>query len=291
MDEPQDTPSPQRQFDEKEISALLKRAAEFQAFDAEQPAFGLTLKELQVIAAEVGIAPAHVAMAVQEMEDATDREKMDLWGGPFSLVLERSVPGEIEDAIWEKMISATRSVYGEAGQVKLRGLVKEWIYDGSGMQARVSLLPEEGQTTIQLSWREQVLPVPFYTFSSAISLIMLPVIFEAWGLVSPTGVFLYLGVVSALFFLARFAVSRVLRRKKDDAKKLMRQLESLVRTDGGVKGIAVKRRAENDAVAGTKPFAPDAEEQTILEHAHEDAVSSDPQDQGKTLKNRQKANG
>ena len=59
---------PRRLFSEKEISRVLKRATELQDVEGPTETTGLSMEELQQIAAEVGIDPRHLAVAVAELE-------------------------------------------------------------------------------------------------------------------------------------------------------------------------------------------------------------------------------
>ena len=60
-------PDSQPLFDEREISAILKCAAEIQSADGPARTFGLSLAELQQLAAEAGIGPQSVAAAAAEL--------------------------------------------------------------------------------------------------------------------------------------------------------------------------------------------------------------------------------
>jgi hypothetical protein len=59
-----------RRFDEREFSLILRKAAELQESDGNRPArAGLTLREIEAIAAEAGIDARNVRGAVLALRD------------------------------------------------------------------------------------------------------------------------------------------------------------------------------------------------------------------------------
>src|SRR5437764_11565147 len=73
-------------FTEKQVSAILKRAAELQTArgDAADPAAGFSLAQLQQAAAELGIDPGFLEAAAAEMEKGRRPGGRDSFcGGPW----------------------------------------------------------------------------------------------------------------------------------------------------------------------------------------------------------------
>ena len=88
---------------------MLKRATELQG--AQGPAggtSGLSLDELEQIAAEAGIDPNYVKAAALELEEGRTDTSYPVWGGPTSIDLERIVEGEMTEAKWEEAVGEIR---------------------------------------------------------------------------------------------------------------------------------------------------------------------------------------
>ncbi len=256
-----DQSSDDRLLDEKQISNLLKRAAELQEENPDSAGIGLTVRELQQIAKEAGIDPGLIAIALEEFDHAGG-EKTDLWGGPFSSSMGRSVPGELDVEHWEKMVAASRKSFEEIGHVDVRGNVREWIHAGRNFKARVSAITREGKTKIEVSWAEPVIAVPVYTVSLVLSIIMLPVIFESLGLVNLGGALLYIGIVGMLFMVSRFLTSRMVRAKKTLVKSLMKQLEDIARNPEAVLNSDIGKAQLGDGVETTHQSILDLEDES-----------------------------
>ena len=90
-----DSTDTDRLFSEKEISTILERAADLQQTEDPSRTQGLSLTELQQIAAGAGIDPKHVAAAVAELT-ISDDNVVNFWGGPATLTITRTIPGEID---------------------------------------------------------------------------------------------------------------------------------------------------------------------------------------------------
>lgn len=220
-------PDSQPLFDEREISAILKRAAEIQGADGAAPAFGLSLGELQQLAAEAGIDPQSVAAAAAELSPRDADERLNIWGGPLTMTLDRVVKGEVDEAAWEAMVAAIRRTFNNTGTVQPWGQALEWTHNSGGAQAHVTVTPRDGCTHIQVFWNGQVMAAPFFVISSALSLIMIPIVFEALALVSLAGAGLYLSLAASLFLLARWLLSRVAGKEKRKVRHLMARLEEI----------------------------------------------------------------
>lgn len=87
-------PETERRYSDKELALILKLAAERQAFSSELDDRGLTLTEIQQIAAEAGIDPQHVAEAAAVLEAQHGQRRLSLLGAPTRFVFDRTVAGE-----------------------------------------------------------------------------------------------------------------------------------------------------------------------------------------------------
>lgn len=220
--------SSKRQYDEKEINRVIKRAAELQGKQGGVKNFGLTLVELQQVAADSGIDPRYVRAAVAELSGVSDSYESNFWGGPTSYDSDRIVPGSVDDMVWESIIGAIRKNYKHPGEVHTRGEVREWVYSSESKQAHVSLTPVDEGTHIQFFWSDPLLNAPPYSIALVLSIIMVPVVFESLGLASLYGAALYLVIASLFLFIARTTLTRMIRAERKKADKLISQIELII---------------------------------------------------------------
>ncbi|NIN71902.1 MAG: hypothetical protein GTO46_08230 [Gemmatimonadetes bacterium] len=130
-----------RRYGEEEVGLILKRAAELQR---QEPAGsgeggGLTLAELEEIAAEAGIDPRHLQRAAQEVDslavplhgEGADR----LIGAPLVLKFERSLPGELPEDRFESLLPNIQDAVEGYGQPSLLGRTRIRIEERSSQLA------------------------------------------------------------------------------------------------------------------------------------------------------------
>lgn len=152
--------SPEQSFTEAQARAIFEEAARRQAARQTADAPGLTLAELQAVAREAGLDPDLVAAAAAHIaiEPPEPAKRYPFWDLPDELRVERVIPGEVPDALWETMVAELRRTFGQAGRAGQVGRVREWATEvasssGSNLHApvRVEVRPEDGQTRIVLS--------------------------------------------------------------------------------------------------------------------------------------------
>ncbi|MEM8558011.1 MAG: hypothetical protein AAGG50_09335 [Bacteroidota bacterium] len=125
-------------FTEEDARAILRRAAERQHradLSAEARANGLSLDDLEAAAAAAGIDPQHVVAAIRDGERAeshvptssTDR----LIGRPTYIHVDRAVPGQLDEALWQKIVVELRRTFETAGTPSTLGALHEWRSDAS----------------------------------------------------------------------------------------------------------------------------------------------------------------
>lgn len=227
------TNEPKRFFNEDEVSAILKTAVDMDSKGGGATSFGLSLEELQQIAAESGIDPRNVAAAISQLDHQDEKQEKTFWGGPTSWTQDRVVEGGVDEEQWENMVAVIRKAYGDTGEVQMRGHTKEWIHSGkSNVQAHVAATTRDGRTRISAAWHEPTIAalyVPFFITS----IILIPIFFDALDWFTPTGVAAYLAAVAILFSLGRFTVSGLASKREQKLNNLVTDLEQLVESDGG----------------------------------------------------------
>ncbi len=216
-----------RIYDEKAVSAILKRASQLQAKSKQDGGFGLSLAELKQIAADAGIDPRFVAVAASEFIHPEEPES-NWWGGPLSFSLEWTVDGEIDDIVWEEIVVETRRYFKDTGEVRSWSNSREWAHSGrNGVQAHLTATSREGITRLSLFWAEPAMAVAAYIPLLVLSLLMLPIIFEALALSGLAGAAVWFTGFGVLFMLARWFMSHLSSGKRQDLAELKGRLEQL----------------------------------------------------------------
>ena len=144
-------PDVTRRFDEQEFALILRKAAELQERDAARPVgTGLTLGEIETIAAEAGIRADYVrrALGAVERPDATIWRRL---AGPSTRIREQHViPGEVGSGALAAVIDNLQSALGTPGVARdvLGGV--EWTGRDSFGKVHMIARPIAGDTRVQL---------------------------------------------------------------------------------------------------------------------------------------------
>ena len=223
-----------RLFSEKDVSRVLKRATELQ--EAKGPvmggseASGLSLEDLQQIAAEVGIDPRHLAAAVAELDQEDATEGRFHWlGAPTSMELERVFEGEVSEDQWEKMVEEIRQTFGLVGSAGHVGRSFEWTHDSTEQQAHVTVTSSGGQTRIRLAARYDYGARITFMTSTMLALLSASILAG----VIPSSAFLnfwtfVVSMLVAFTLVARFVFGRSMRKSERKARHLLVRLEQIV---------------------------------------------------------------
>lgn len=119
---------PARIYGDEEIGRILKRATELQHREPKASPTGVTLAELEEIAAEAGIDPTYLRRAAMEVESG--HSHATLWsrvlGSDVALVRETTLPGEIGEGGFEWIVAAIQAASREHGQPSLLGRTLTW---------------------------------------------------------------------------------------------------------------------------------------------------------------------
>jgi hypothetical protein len=150
-----------RRYGDKEVGLILKRAAELQR---QEPASaveggGLTLAELEEIAVEAGIDARHLQRAAAELDAGAarfHREGVERWlGGPVTIELQRSLPGELPESEFESLAAQIQEVADAHGQASLLGHTLTWrsATPEGERSLQVTVSTREGRTRIRIEER------------------------------------------------------------------------------------------------------------------------------------------
>lgn len=154
-----DEGTPHRRYDEKEVSRLLRRASELQrALPASPDPTGLTLRELEDIAAEAGIDPRLLRQAAVELERSGSPAAglgPALAGAPLKILLERTLPFEVPDSVFATLVPVIQVAADAQGQASQVGRSLTWHSQSQsnprGLQVLVSV--RSGETLVRIEER------------------------------------------------------------------------------------------------------------------------------------------
>jgi len=111
-----------RRLNDAEVTAVLQRAAE------ESAQQGLTVAQVQEIAADVGLSADAVRRALIEsatgaLRPATVERTLGL---PVGVAKDVVLPGVLTDAAWDVLVSTLRATFNAHGKEQRSGVIREW---------------------------------------------------------------------------------------------------------------------------------------------------------------------
>ena len=112
----------ERRLSDDEVSLVLRRAGEMTAQQ------GMTVQQVQEIAHDVGFSPEAVQRALVEaasgaLRPATTEQSLGVTTGLSKDVM---LPGPLDDAGWDVLVSTLRSTFTAQGKESRTGVVREW---------------------------------------------------------------------------------------------------------------------------------------------------------------------
>jgi len=146
----------ERRYGEEEVREIFSLATTGDRRDGVLPSEpgGLTLDELQRIGQEVGIEPARVAQAAEQLDARGKLAPMRRsFGLPVGVSRVVDLPRAPTDREWERLISEFRTTFGTQGHTTTTGGLREWSQGNLhisiepteyGEQLRLSTLKEDG---------------------------------------------------------------------------------------------------------------------------------------------------
>jgi hypothetical protein len=150
-----------RRFDDKQVSRILERAALLQHSEppgaAEGEPAGMTLGELEQVAAEAGIDPQHIRAAAAAIEnDVLVTGWLAVLGAPTRVALERTVDRTVASTEYESLANTIREALANPGYVSTLGKGLEWHSAHPQRAVWVTVTPRAGGaggTTIRIEER------------------------------------------------------------------------------------------------------------------------------------------
>ncbi|MEM8487906.1 MAG: hypothetical protein AAF564_20310 [Bacteroidota bacterium] len=208
--------SDNRIFSEEEVGRLLRIAIKQQEADAEAQYnmnHGLSLEEIERLAAEAGIDAKYIRVALQNL-DVPEKEaiKAGFWGIPQTIEFKYQVPGKLnEDAMERILVEIRRAFKKSRGKFDTLKNSFEWTNSGTGASpALVQAQPVNNNTHITIKERQDNPLVLSY---------LIPFLFLTIGTIASiaesnlSACFFISSNFSALFFLARWNCWRVYKKR------------------------------------------------------------------------------
>lgn len=119
----------ERHYSDDEVAAIFRAAAEGTEAQpvAADGADGLTLRDLQAIAGEVGLSPVAIARAAQALDRPSGPVVSQTFLG-LPIAVERTVALErpLTEPEWERLVVELRRVFRARGTVRAYGSLREW---------------------------------------------------------------------------------------------------------------------------------------------------------------------
>ena len=144
---------PARRYTDREVRLILKSAVDLQQRHdhGDDPSRGMSLVELEQVAAEAGLDPALVRRAARELDTpGTPSETNAFLGSPTHLVLEQVVDTSILPGAFDQLLDVTRAVTHEVGEVSAVGRQFGWKGRLDGAKTDVSVSAGNQRTTVRV---------------------------------------------------------------------------------------------------------------------------------------------
>ena len=150
-----------RRYDESEVSRILERTAELQRAAPTSPSpSGLTLRELEEIAAEAGLEVAHLQRAARELElggaaAGPSGIGRALAGAPTRLVIERVLPFEASEVGFSRVVPLIQIAAENPGQASQVGSTMTWQSQNPSNPRTLQILisARSGETLLRIEER------------------------------------------------------------------------------------------------------------------------------------------
>ncbi len=142
-----------RVYDETEIGRILQRAAELQHREPSAPAAGVTLAELEEIAAEAGIDPAFLKRAATELESGVHPT---VWtkvlGDELRIIREVTLSGDLPTRGFERVVELIHENVREHGTPSLLGQTLTWRAETASKSRTVQIVvaSRDGETRVRV---------------------------------------------------------------------------------------------------------------------------------------------
>lgn len=150
-----------RRYGEEEVGLILKRAAELQRLEpaASGEGGGLSLGELEEIAAEAGIDPKYLRRAADEVDSQAVPLRGEglesLLGAPLTLKYDRILTGELPQGGFEALIPEIQDAAEGYGQPSLVGHTLTWQSTSPNSERTLQVTVSSGSGRVRIRIEER----------------------------------------------------------------------------------------------------------------------------------------
>ena len=143
---------PERRYTDDEVHRILSDAVEVDSSLVDASAGGLTLAQIQRVAAEAGLSATSVTAAAATLDlGARAPAPPRLLGFPLGVVSTVALPGTLRDAEWRRLVSFLQDTFEARGREELVAGRREW----RNGNLRVALEDADGATLLFLRTRKE----------------------------------------------------------------------------------------------------------------------------------------
>lgn len=258
-----------RRYDEKEVARILKRATEIRREkrpgSREEEGDGLTLQELEEIAAEAGIDVAHLRQAALEVDlDPPDSGWARVAGAELTVTAQAEVEGELTEEGFQQVVATLQSTLKEPGHPSLMARILTWrneVAKSGGRSTMVSVACRGGRTTVRVEENLQQVAGAFHggiTAGGGMGIGMgfgLPMALATGSVL--LGVAFPLGVIGAGYVISRGSYRIYVDRRRRAVAHLLGRLVDTVEAEVQPAGGTLPGGPER-ALPGNDPSRPSA---------------------------------
>lgn len=215
--------SSKRRYSEKQVTRVLRRAAEIQSAGRTDSADGLSEDEILRVGAEVGLDAGAVQKALAEVGVNDDDAQTRWLGAPEQYELERVVEGELDAHAWREMVAELNATFKQANPGMFQEGQGAWEHRHELGYVRVLAVAQRGVTRIRLVAHIDPAIVVGMVISIATMLISTALLWSAeamrpWGsllatlVVWATVILTFRGTVSSSYLKDRAKTSALMDR-------------------------------------------------------------------------------
>ncbi len=212
-----------RRFSEREVALVLRKATEMEEHEAPSGS-GLSLRDLEQIAGEVGISPAIIQRAVAEL-DRKGGAVNPLAGAPLSHEAIRAVAGELGPDGMATLVAAVEGGSDQVGEVTEALGTTRWTARDRFRTTQVAITSAKGGTTVRVVERASArLKRIMHAVPAAWGAMLGTVVFRATDPSAALVVATLAGSAAVGGLLGRFAWSRMSAARAARVERLAAEL-------------------------------------------------------------------
>ncbi len=129
----------ERRYSDDEVSEIFERATKA-SLPSSRPAEGLTLRELQEVGKEVGLAPELVERAAKSLDRKGHTHDRLVVGLPVGVGRTIELEHPLTDAEWHRLVVDLRETFEAQGKLSEHGPFKQWT--NGNLQALLEPTPD-----------------------------------------------------------------------------------------------------------------------------------------------------